>query len=81
MVQSVPAVSIDIYPAVCRNRYSVFSQIFINIIPGSMGMHMIKIKRVYAESSIDDGYRILIDRLSPWGIRRIKMKNIIMQLF
>jgi uncharacterized protein YeaO (DUF488 family) len=46
-----------------------------------MGMHMIKIKRVYAESSIDDGYRILIDRLSPWGIRRIKMKNIIMQLF
>ena len=33
-------------------------------------MNEIKIKRVYADSSEDDGYRILVDRLWPRGIRK-----------
>lgn len=36
-------------------------------------MHSIKIKRVYAELSRDDGYRILVDRLWPRGISKEKI--------
>jgi len=35
-------------------------------------MYGIKIKRVYADSSDDDGYRILVDRLWPRGISKEK---------
>lgn len=35
--------------------------------------YKIKIKRVYAESSDDDGYRILVDRLWPRGISKEKI--------
>ena len=36
-------------------------------------MYNIKIKRIYAESSEDDGYRILVDRLWPRGISKEKI--------
>ncbi len=36
-------------------------------------MYNIKIKRVYAEQSEDDGYRILVDRLWPRGISKEKI--------
>ena len=36
-------------------------------------MYDIKVKRVYAESSEDDGYRILVDRLWPRGISKEKI--------
>ena len=36
-------------------------------------MHEIKIKRVYAGTSEDDGYRILVDRLWPRGISKEKI--------
>lgn len=36
-------------------------------------MYEIKIKRIYAESSEDDGYRILVDRLWPRGISKEKI--------
>ena len=32
--------------------------------------HRIAIKRVYAEPGADDGYRILVDRLWPRGLRK-----------
>lgn len=35
-------------------------------------MYNIKIKRVYQDSSEDDGYRILVDRLWPRGISKKK---------
>lgn len=35
---------------------------------------MIKIKRIYDEPSIDDGYRILVDRLWPRGISKTRAK-------
>jgi uncharacterized protein YeaO (DUF488 family) len=35
---------------------------------------MIKIKRIYDESSSDDGYRILVDRLWPRGLTKQKAK-------
>jgi uncharacterized protein YeaO (DUF488 family) len=35
-------------------------------------MKAINIKRVYAQSSDSDGYRILIDRLWPRGVTKIK---------
>ena len=31
---------------------------------------MVKVKRVYAEPSADDGHRILVDRLWPRGIKK-----------
>ncbi len=31
---------------------------------------LIKIKRIYSEPTADDGYRILVDRLWPRGIRK-----------
>ncbi len=34
----------------------------------------IRVKRVYTESSEDDGYRILVDRLWPRGISKEKIK-------
>lgn len=37
-------------------------------------MYNIKIKRVYAAISEDDGYRILVDRLWPRGISKEKLK-------
>lgn len=33
-------------------------------------MHKIKIKRIYDAPSTDDGYRILVDRLWPRGIKK-----------
>ncbi|WP_313341075.1 DUF488 family protein [Sedimentibacter sp.] len=36
-------------------------------------MYTIKVKRVYAELSEDDGYRILVDRLWPRGISKEKI--------
>lgn len=36
-------------------------------------MYNIKVKRVYEDSSEDDGYRILIDRLWPRGISKEKI--------
>ena len=36
-------------------------------------MYEIKIKRIYAGSSEDDGYRILVDRLWPRGISKEKI--------
>jgi len=36
-------------------------------------MYGIRVKRVYAESSDDDGYRILVDRLWPRGISKEKI--------
>jgi uncharacterized protein YeaO (DUF488 family) len=36
-------------------------------------MYSIKIKRVYQDSSEDDGYRILVDRLWPRGISKEKI--------
>ena len=35
-------------------------------------MHMIKIKRVYENSSTDDGFRILVDKLWPRGVSKEK---------
>lgn len=35
---------------------------------------MIKLKRVYEESSSQDGYRILVDRLWPRGLTKEKAK-------
>lgn len=35
---------------------------------------MIKIKRVYEKPEKDDGFRILVDRLWPRGLSRIKAK-------
>lgn len=35
---------------------------------------MIKIKRIYSESSSDDGYRILVDRLWPRGLSKDSAK-------
>ena len=37
-------------------------------------MKTIRIKRIYDEASEDDGYRILVDRLWPRGITKIKAK-------
>jgi uncharacterized protein YeaO (DUF488 family) len=42
-------------------------------IPRRNTMHSIKIKRVYAAPSEDDGYRILVDRLWPRGISKEKI--------
>lgn|SRR5690554_2201927 len=33
-------------------------------------MDAVKIKRIYDEPSADDGYRVLVDRLWPRGIRK-----------
>jgi uncharacterized protein YeaO (DUF488 family) len=35
-------------------------------------MNIIKVKRIYEESSVDDGYRILVDRLWPRGFTKEK---------
>lgn len=35
---------------------------------------LLKIKRIYEEASIDDGYRILVDKLWPRGISKEKAK-------
>lgn len=35
-------------------------------------MNTIKVKRIYEESSADDGYRILVDRLWPRGFTKEK---------
>ena len=35
---------------------------------------MFKIKRIYDESSKDDGYRILVDRLWPRGVSKSRAK-------
>ena len=35
-------------------------------------MHVISIKRVYDQSSKDDGFRILVDRLWPRGLKKEK---------
>lgn len=35
---------------------------------------MIKIKRIYDESSSDDGLRILVDRLWPRGVSKERAK-------
>jgi|SRR5690606_37433981 len=37
-------------------------------------MKTIQIKRIYEEASPDDGYRILVDRLWPRGISKIRAK-------
>lgn len=37
-------------------------------------MNEIKIKRVYEEFNINDGYRILVDRLWPRGIKKENLK-------
>lgn len=37
---------------------------------------MIKIKRIYDEPTEEDGFRILIDRLWPRGIKKEKLKSI-----
>lgn len=36
-------------------------------------MYNVNVKRIYAESSEDDGYRILVDRLWPRGISKEKI--------
>lgn len=33
-------------------------------------MHTIKIKRIYEEPAADDGYRMLVDRLWPRGMKK-----------
>jgi len=33
-------------------------------------MHAVQIKRIYAASDPDDGYRVLVDRLWPRGVRK-----------
>lgn len=35
-------------------------------------MNTINVKRIYEESSVDDGYRILVDRLWPRGFTKEK---------
>ncbi len=37
-------------------------------------MNKIEIKRIYEDASPDDGYRILVDRLWPRGISKIRAK-------
>lgn len=37
-------------------------------------MKLIKIKRVYEEPSDDDGYRLLVDRLWPRGVKKEKAR-------
>ncbi len=37
-------------------------------------MKEIKLKRIYDDPSVDDGYRVLIDRLWPRGISKEKAK-------
>lgn len=35
---------------------------------------MLKIKRIYEEASLEDGYRVLVDKLWPRGISKEKAK-------
>lgn len=35
-------------------------------------MNTIRIKRIYAEPSVEDGFRVLVDRLWPRGVSREK---------
>ncbi len=37
-------------------------------------MNKIEIKRIYEDASPDDGYRILVDRLWPRGVSKIRAK-------
>jgi len=37
-------------------------------------MDMIKIKRIYEQASSEDGFRILVDRLWPRGIKKEQVK-------
>lgn len=37
-------------------------------------MKLIQIKRIYEDASAEDGYRILVDRLWPRGVSKIRAK-------
>lgn len=38
-------------------------------------MTKIKIKRVYEASALEDGYRVLVDRLWPRGVKKEQLKH------
>ena len=37
-----------------------------------MGEHTVRVKRVYEAAAEDDGYRVLVDRLWPRGLSKVR---------